>query len=279
MCACPEVWADNDHGIMDGLEKKRILLEISYDGTMLHGFAFQDGVRTVEGELNKAISGLERRELAVIGASRTDTGVHALKNVAVFDSFMNIEDGKYAYAINSKLPEDIRIRRSYAVSGDFHPRHCGCEKTYVYTILNDRIDVPLRKRYTHFVPVTLNEEAMQRAGRVLVGEHDFKSFCSVHTQARDTVRHVTAVDVLRKDREISIQVKGRGFLYNMVRIIAGTLIEAGKGSLSEEDVRIILETRDRTKAGPTAPAKGLCLVDIKYDVFPGLKPESLCQLR
>jgi len=253
---------------MDGLAK-RILLEVSYEGTDLHGFAFQESVRTVEGELNKALSGLEGREVSVIGASRTDTGVHALKNVAVFDSLMNIRDEKYAYAVNSRLPDDIRIRRSYTVAGDFHPRHCGCEKTYVYTVLNDRIEVPIRKRYTYFVPVSLDEEAMQRAGQVLVGEHDFKSFCSVHTQAQSTVRCVTSVEVFRRDSELGIRVKGRGFLYNMVRIIAGTLIEVGKGAISEEDVRRILESRDRTKAGPTVPARGLCLVDIKYDVFPG----------
>lgn len=242
----------------------RILLEAAYDGTELHGFAFQEGVRTVEGELNRAVSDLCGEDIAVIGASRTDTGVHALKNIAVFDSPMEIEEGKYAYALNVRLPGDIRIRRSYAVKSDFHPRKCDTEKTYRYTILNDEFDVPVRSRYTHFVPYKLDENSMERASRALIGEHDFKAFCSVHTQALSTVRTVNSIDVSRDANEIAITVKGGGFLYNMVRIIAGTLIEVGRGAIPEEKVRDILESRDRTKAGPTAPAKGLCLVDIKF---------------
>ncbi len=243
---------------------RRILLEVAYDGTELHGFAFQNGVRTVEGELNRAISDLEGRTTEVTGASRTDTGVHAKKNIAVFDSEMDMEDQRYAFALNVRLPEDIRVRRSVQVRSDFHPRKTDTEKTYVYTILNDRFDEPVRSRYTHFVPVALDEEAMFRAGQYLTGEHDFRSFCSVHTQALTTVRRVDRVDVIRSGNEISIIVKGGGFLYNMVRIIAGTLIEVGRGAIPEESVKDILESMDRTKAGPTAPAKGLCLVDIKY---------------
>ena len=243
---------------------KRILLQVAYDGTGYHGFAFQENTLTIEGELNAAISDLEGRQVEVIGASRTDAGVHAKKNIAVYDSFMNIEPEKVSGALNARLPDDIRIRGSYAVREDFHPRKCDCIKTYVYTIINDRYDIPTRSRYASFVPVPLDVEKMDEAAKYLLGEHDFKSFCSVHTQAESTVRTITDIGVSRRENEIEIRVCGTGFLYNMVRIIAGTLMDAGRGRIGPGDIKTILEAADRTKAGPTAKPQGLCLEDIVF---------------
>ncbi|MBR5376301.1 MAG: tRNA pseudouridine(38-40) synthase TruA [Lachnospiraceae bacterium] len=243
---------------------KRILLEVAYDGTGYHGFAFQENTLTIEGELNKAISDLEGRAVEVIGASRTDAGVHAKKNIAVFDSHMNIEPEKMPGAINVRLPEDIRIRGAYRVRDDLHPRKCSCIKTYVYSIINDRFDIPTRNRYACFVPFPLDEKRMDEASKLLLGEHDFKSFCSVHTQAESTIRTITDIGVSRRENEIYITVKGTGFLYNMVRIIAGTLMDVGRGRIEPDEVERILEAADRTKAGPTAKPQGLCLDDIVF---------------
>ena len=243
---------------------KRILLQVAYDGTGYHGFAFQENTLTIEGALNAAIRDLEGRQVEVIGASRTDAGVHAKKNIAVYDSFMDIDPQKVSGALNARLPDDIRIRGSYAVRSDFHPRKCDCIKTYVYTIINDRFDIPTRSRYACFVPVPLDASKMDEASKYLLGEHDFKSFCSVHTQAESTVRNITDIGVSRRDNEIEIRVCGTGFLYNMVRIIAGTLMDVGRGRTKPGEVREILDAADRTKAGPTAKPQGLCLEDIVF---------------
>ncbi|MCR5651634.1 MAG: tRNA pseudouridine(38-40) synthase TruA [Lachnospiraceae bacterium] len=242
---------------------KRVLLEVAYDGTDYHGFALQENAVTIEGELNRAVSSLEGRDVEVIGASRTDAGVHAKKNIAVFDSLSSIDPEKVSGALNVRLPGDIRIRGSYGVKDGFHPRKCDCIKTYVYSIINDRFEIPTKSRYTCFVPVSLDEKKMDEASRILLGEHDFKSFCSVHTQAESTVRRITGIGVSRVENEIYIKVSGTGFLYNMVRIIAGTLIDVGRGKTDPEAMQSILDAADRTKAGPTAKPQGLCLEDIE----------------
>ncbi len=242
---------------------KRILLEVAYDGTDYHGFALQDNAVTIEGKLNEAISDLEGRPIEVTGASRTDSGVHALKNIAVYDSDMNIDPEKAAGAINVRLPADIRVRASYRVRDYFHPRKCDSTKIYVYTIINERYEIPTKRRYACFVYVPLDEKRMDEAAKYLLGRHDFKSFCSVHTQAESTIRQITEIEVIREGSEIRLIVSGNGFLYNMVRIIAGTLIETGRGMMEPCDMKDILESCDRTKAGPTAKPQGLCLEDIK----------------
>ncbi len=242
---------------------RRILLAVSYDGTGYHGFAAQEGVKTVEGCLNEAVSLLEGRQVLVIGASRTDAGVHAKKNLAVFDTELRMSAEKYRFALNVRLPEDIRIRSSVEVPGDFHPRKIRTVKTYCYRIINTSDPDPMQRLYAEFVSWPLDEKRMGKAAEFLLGEHDFKSFCSVHTQAESTVREITEAFVERKGEEVLITVRGYGFLYNMVRIIAGTLIEVGRGAMEPERVREILEGCDRCLAGPTAPAKGLTLYDIR----------------
>lgn len=240
------------------------MLTVAYDGTDYCGFQIQPKDVTVEGVLNRELSKLLKEDITVIGASRTDSGVHALGNVAVFDTNTKIPANKISYALNQSLPEDIVIQQSEEVADDFHPRHCNCMKTYEYKIYNATFQDPVKRRYTHFVYRTLNAETMQSAANFLIGEHDFVSFCSANTQVKDTVRHIYSIDIVQNGNDIVIRIKGNGFLYNMVRIIAGTLIQVGNGLFTADKVHEILEAKDRTKAGPTAPAKGLTLVKIEY---------------
>lgn len=243
---------------------KRVMLVVAYDGTDYNGWQLQPGVRTIEGELNRTLSELLCEEIQVIGASRTDSGVHALCNVAVFDTNARIPAEKISYALNQRLPEDIRIQKSVKVSPEFHPRHCDSRKTYEYRILNRQFPIPTKRLYAHFTYVPLDVELMKRGAVCLVGEHDFKSFCAAAAVVETTVRTITDIQIEKSEDEIIIRVSGTGFLYNMVRIIAGTLIEVGRGSYSPEHVKDILEARDRQVAGPTAPACGLTLVKYEF---------------
>lgn len=249
---------------------KRIMLIVAYDGTDYHGWQFQPGVPTIEGELNKALGELLGEEIHVSGASRTDSGVHALCNGAVFDTDTRIPAPKISYALNQRLPEGIKIQKSMEVPGDFHPRHCASQKTYEYRILNREFPLPTKRRYSCFTYVHLDVEKMQKAASYLVGEHDFKSFCAVGAAAETTVRTIYGLSVEKQGDEIVIRVCGGGFLYNMVRIIAGTLMEVGKGSRKPESLKEILEAQDRSMAGPTAPPCGLTLVDYQWACLPGL---------
>ena len=244
---------------------RRIKLTVAYDGTHYHGWQFQPGSPTIEGELNRHLSELFKEDIRVIGASRTDSGVHALCNVAVFDIKARIPAERIAYAMNQRLPEDIRIRKSEEVSADFHPRKQATRKTYEYKILNEEFLNPVERLYAHFTYVPLDEKKMQEGANYLIGEHDFASFCAAGSTAETTVRTIYDITVERKDTMISIKVTGNGFLYNMVRIIAGTLMEVGKGRYVPEYVKTILEGKDRTLAGPTAPAKGLMLYNYQFE--------------
>lgn len=246
---------------------KRIKLEIAYDGSNYCGWQVQPELPTVEAEVNKALSSLINEQIEVIGASRTDSGVHALGNVAVFDTNSRIPADKFTLALNQRLPEDIRVQTSIEVPLDFHPRKVNCRKTYQYRILNRRIALPTERYYSHFVYYPLSLEMMEKAGSYLIGDHDFKSFCSAKTQVTDTVRTIYDLRVIKEDRNgdmIAITIEGNGFLYNMIRIIAGTLIEVGRGALPADDIPNILKGVDRSLAGPTAPPEGLILMKIDY---------------
>ena len=243
---------------------KRVKLVVAYDGTAYHGWQIQPGARTIEGELNRTLSELLQEEIQVIGASRTDSGVHALCNVAVFDTDTRIPAEKLSYALNQRLPEDIRIQSSCEVEADFHPRHCDSRKTYEYRILNREFPLPTKRLYAHFTYVPLDVSKIEKAASYLIGEHDFKSFCATAAVVETTVRTLYEATVGRENDEIVIRVCGNGFLYNMVRIIAGTLMEVGRGNLEPEGMKEILEAKDRTVAGPTAPACGLTLVKYEF---------------
>lgn len=247
---------------------KRVKLIVAYDGTAYHGWQLQPEAPTIEGELNKALLVITGEEIKVTGASRTDAGVHALGNVAVFDTCSCIPAEKFSYALNQKLPADIVIQHSEQVPADFHPRHCECCKTYEYTILNRKFPLPGYRNTAYFYYGNLDTGSMRKAGKAFTGEHDFAGFCSSGTQVQSTLRTIYNLEVLEraidKGRIITIRVQGNGFLYNMVRIIAGTLIEIGKGKINPEDMEEIIASCDRTRAGATAPACGLKLIEILY---------------
>ena len=244
---------------------KRIKLVVAYDGTNYHGWQVQDNGITIEEVLNRTICELVQEDIKVIGASRTDAGVHACGNVAVFDTESRIPGDKFSFALNQRLPEDIRIQESCEVDADFHPRYADTVKTYEYNILNRRFELPSKRLYAAFCYYPMDIERMNQAAAYLVGEHDFKSFCSAGAQVQTTVRTIYAVNVTKEDDMVHIRITGNGFLYNMVRIIAGTLMQVGTGLMEPEQVKEILEARDRSKAGPTAVAKGLTLVEIRYE--------------
>lgn len=249
---------------METQNKKRIMLTVAYDGTNYCGWQIQPNGITIEGVLNEQLSELLNEDITVIGASRTDSGVHALCNVAVFDTCSPIPGEKMSYALNQRLPEDIRIVDSKEVAPDFHPRHCNSRKTYEYHIVNAPFPNPMKRLYSHFTYVPCNVDAMKEAAAYLVGEHDFKSFCTVGAQVESTVRTITDLQVFRSEDEIIIRVTGTGFLYNMVRIIAGTLLDVGYGRRKATDIPDILAALDRQTAGPTAPAQGLRLVKYEF---------------
>lgn len=245
---------------------KRVKLVVAYDGTNYCGWQLQPNGITIEEVLNKHLSDLLREPIQVMGASRTDSGVHALGNVAVFDTQSRIPAEKICFALNQRLPQDVRIQASEEVPLTFHPRKQNCVKTYEYQILNRKLEVPTKRLYAHFCYFPLDEGKMQQAAQYLLGEHDFQSFCSAGHQAEDTVRTLYQIQVRRREDDIiSIRISGNGFLYNMVRIIAGTLMKVGMGVYPPEHVKEILDSRNRQMAGPKAPARGLTLVSLEYE--------------
>lgn len=242
----------------------RVLLMVAYDGTNYCGWQVQNNGDTIEGVLNRELSSLFGEAIQVIGASRTDSGVHAMGNVAVFDTNTRMPAEKISYALNGRLPEDIRIQRSLRVSDDFHPRKTTCTKIYEYRILNREFELPQLRLNSYFFRRKLDVEKMKAACPFFCGEHDFKSFCSIHTQAETTIRTIYRLEIEQEGELILLRIMGSGFLYNMVRIIAGTLIQVGLGVYEPEAIASMLEAKDRQAAGPTAPARGLTLLGMDY---------------
>lgn len=244
---------------------KRVKMIVAYDGTNYKGWQVQPNGITIEEVLNKKLSELLGEDIVVSGASRTDSGVHSMGNVAVFDTNTRMPADKISFALNQRLPEDIVVQGSCEVSLDWHPRYQNSTKTYEYRILNRTFRMPTRRLDTYFYHYPLDVEKMQQAAAYLVGEHDFKSFCAVGAQVKTTVRTIYACDVEKQEDVITIRVTGNGFLYNMVRIIAGTLIRVGGGEIAPEQMPEILVACDRAAAGPTAPAHGLTMMGIEYE--------------
>lgn len=262
---------------------KKIKLVIAYDGTNYVGWQIQKNGLAVEQVLNEHLSRLLKEDIVITGASRTDSGVHARGNVASFYTNTRIAPEKISLALNQGLPGDIRIVSSEEVAEDFHPRYADCIKTYQYDILNSRYSVPTLRLYYDYVYYPLDVNLMRKAAQYLVGEHDFTAFSSSGGQQKSSVRTVYSLSVesewLDADADhdavipvekehmpklIHIRISGNGFLYNMVRIIAGTLEKAGLGVYPPEYVREILDSRDRRLSAPKAPARGLTLMGIQY---------------
>ena len=244
---------------------RRIKLIVSYDGTNYCGWQIQPNGITIEAVLNKELKKLTKEDILVIGASRTDSGVHALGNVAVFDTKSTIPGENFAAALNQRMPEDIVIVDSEEVDLEWHPRYQHSHKVYEYHIINERTIVPTKRLTNYFVSYPLDVKKMREGAQYLVGEHDFTSFCSIKTQALSAVRTITDLDIKKEGKEITICIRGNGFLYNMVRIIAGVLVRVGRGFYEPKEVKRMLEAKERTNAAVTAPANGLVLVEIEYE--------------
>lgn len=244
---------------------KRIKLTVAYDGTNYSGWQAQNNAVTIEGVLNKVLSKILNEEIIVIGASRTDAGVHSMGNIAVFDTESTIPGERFLYVVNQKLPEDIVVVHSEEVPLDWHPRHQNSKKTYEYRIFNSKIPNPTKRLYSNFVSFDLDVDKMKEGAKYLIGEHDFAGFCSIKTSAKTTVRTIYDLQVIPKEEEIIIRVTGNGFLYNMVRIIAGVLTRVGRGYYPPEKVQELLEGKERTGEANTAPPQGLCLMGIEYE--------------
>ncbi|QUH28914.1 tRNA pseudouridine(38-40) synthase TruA [Vallitalea guaymasensis] len=242
-----------------------IMLVVAYDGTKYCGWQVQKNAITIEQKIYEACQKLFSREIKIVGASRTDTGVHALGQIVVLKVETSIPINKIPYAINAYLPEDIVIRDAKLVTSSFHPRYNAKNKTYEYKIYNSRFPLPQYNRYAHFYHKSLDIDKMKKAARYFIGEHDFKAFCSTGSSVKTTVREIYKCEVTVEDKMIVISINGNGFLYNMVRIIAGTLIDVGRGKIEPDYIIDIIDSKDRSKAGATAPAKGLTLIKINYD--------------
>ncbi len=243
----------------------RVKMTVAYDGTNYKGWQVQPNGITIEEVLNKNLSNLLGEEIVVSGASRTDSGVHSLGNIAVFDTNTRMPADKIAFALNQRLPEDIVVQGSSKVEDGWHPRYQNSRKTYEYRILNRTFRMPTRRLDTYFYHYPLDVEKMKKAASYLVGEHDFKSFCAIGAQVKTTARTIYACDVEKEGDIITIRVTGNGFLYNMVRIIAGTLVQVGGGAIEPEAMEAILLKKDRSAAGPTAPAHGLTMMGIEFE--------------
>ena len=239
---------------------KRIKMTVAYDGTNYCGWQIQPNGITIEQVLNDALTELLGEKIVVSGASRTDSGVHSKGNICVFDTNTRMPGEKMSYAINQRLPEDIVVVGSEEVADDWHPRYVNSRKTYEYRILNRRFPDPTRRLDTYFFHYELDVEKMQKAASFLEGQHDFKSFCSVGSQVKTTTRTIYSCSVTKDEDIVKIRVTGNGFLYNMVRIIAGTLIQVGNGNIAPDKIPEILEACDRNMAGPTAPANRLTMI-------------------
>lgn len=243
---------------------RNIKLTIEYDGTDFCGWQMQPSQRTVQGEIEKAIKIMSGEEIIIFGAGRTDAGVHANGQVANFHIDSHIHSHRFAAAINSLLPKDIVIKESTEVDDCFHSRYSSIGKEYKYIIYNDRIRSSLLRNYTYYINYHLDVEKMYRASRKLVGAHDFKSFMSSGGSVKNTMRIIHSLNIISQKNIIEITIKGNGFLYNMARIIVGTLVDIGRGRIQEEELDNILHYKNRQKAGHTAVAKGLYLKKVFY---------------
>ena len=243
---------------------KRVLLTIEYDGSAYCGWQRQLNGPSVQQKVEEALFKVTGERIGITGASRTDAGVHALGQRAHFDMESAIPADKLPFALNTKLPRDIRVTAGREVDERFHARFDAAGKEYGYLIYNRRHPSALLRDLSAHVSVRLDESAMERACRHLPGTHDFAAFQAAGGTAKTTIRRIDSVSVGRQGDEIRLVIYGTAFLYNMVRIIAGTLIYVGQGRLPEDVFARAIETGDRLQLGPTAPPQGLCLNRVDY---------------
>ena len=239
-------------------------LDISYVGTNYSGWQVQPNKITIQGELEKALQKVFGTEISTTASGRTDAGVSAYCQVVNFVCDTHIPVERLVYVINEHLPKDIRVLRSYEVAEDFNARYSAKRKTYEYHFYFGDVENAILSEHMHFVRGNLDVDAMQSACKYLLGEHDFTSFCAADTEVNSKVRTIYNIDIVKTDRGYKLVVTGNGFLYNMVRIIMGTLIDVGYGRFNKEDIISILESKNRSSAGHTAPSTGLVLLNVLY---------------
>ncbi len=246
----------------------RLALITEFDGTLFAGFQSQKNGRAVQDVLETALATLFKEDIRLTGCSRTDAGVHARCHLSHADVPFVIPEDKFPLAMNAILPDDVAVKRAFYVRDDFSARFDINGKRYVYRIYSAHNPSPLHARYSYFCPNELDMEAMKTAASFFAGEHDFEAFCAVGGSQKTYVRRLTSVEVRKSngcDEMIEIEVKGEAFLYNMVRIIAGTILEAGMGRIPADSVGEIIESRERKRAGRTLPACGLTLEEVLFD--------------
>jgi tRNA pseudouridine38-40 synthase len=243
----------------------RIKLIVEYDGTNYVGWQRQTNGLSVQQVLEEAFEKVAGQRIVLYSAGRTDAGVHALGQVAHLDIDTTIPPEKLSFAVNVHLPADIKVVSTQAVSDDFHARYGAKAKTYVYTYINAEHSSAIYRNVSAHIRGDVDIGAMQQAAKHIVGTHDFASFCASGSEVDTTVREVYSLDVSRKEPFIRIEITGSGFLYNMVRIIAGTLLDVGRGKLKPSDVKDIMDAKDRNLASPTAPARGLMMKRVYYE--------------
>lgn len=250
--------------------ERNILLKIEYDGGAYCGWQIQPNVVTVQGEVEKALRRTTGYDIHINGTSRTDAGVHALGQMASFKTECAIPVSRIAFAVNNALPPDIRIVSAKEMPDDFHARFSAVGKKYIYR-MKEKVGA-FESRYYYEVPAGLDLEKMQRAAAYIKGTHDFKCFQAAGSDIKDsTVRTIFDISIERSCvhsnslNEYTLVVSGDGFLYNMVRIITGTLVDAGRGRIEPDELPRIIESRDRTLAGHTAPPQGLYLAEVYYE--------------
>lgn len=245
---------------------RNIRLTIEYDGKEFNGWQKQPNKLNIQGNLEKVISDLTKEEIEIIGSGRTDAGVHALGQVANFKTNSNIPIEKFAIAINSRIKQSIRIKKAEEVDEKFHSRLSCKRKTYRYVINNSNCESAIYRNLETYIPFKLDIEKMQEAAKLFEGEHDFKAFKASGTSSKSSVRKIYKAEVTKQNNNrIYIELTSNGFLYNMVRIIAGTLVEVGEGKITPESITEIIDSKNREKAGKTLPARGLFLLKVEYD--------------
>ena len=243
---------------------RNIKLIIEYDGKGFNGWQKQPDRLNIQGEIEKAISEITGEKIDLIASGRTDRGVHSLGQTANFKTNSNIPIEKIPIAINSKLKKSIIIQDAEEVSEKFHSRYSVKSKTYRYTINNSKYGSAIYRNIEFHFSQKLDVEKMNEAIKYFEGEHDFKAFKASGTSSKSSVRTIYKAGVFKEDDRIFIELTGNGFLYNMVRIIAGTILEVGLGKITPQEIIDIIESKDRAKAGKTLPANGLCLMKVEY---------------
>ncbi len=240
-------------------------MTLAYDGTNYHGWQRQKNGITIQEVIEDRLSEIFGRETVITGCSRTDAGVHAKTYVCSFSGETTIPADKMPFVLNTVLPSDIRAYKCEIEREDFNARFETASKAYEYVIVNRPFQDPLLRNYAWHYPVKLDIEKMKKAASIIQGKHDFASFCAAGSSAKTTVRNLMELTVRADGDIITVRAKADGFLYNMVRIIVGTLVYVGNGKLSENDIKFLIEKKDRRLMGITAPPEGLSLVEVNYE--------------